>query len=381
MTMANFTNPLSDIKYTSRLEKRTEDIRGPYFRDQTAVIHSFPFRRLKHKAQVFFSPNNDHVCTRIEHAFHVATIAATIARALGLNYELAYAIGLAHDLGHAPFGHSGEEVLRKKTNAIGGFIHEIHGLRVVDKLGNRGKGLNLTYAVRDGIICHCGEAPDQRIKPRSESISLESICSRNIFPSSYEGCIVRMSDKIAYLGRDLEDALYGGFITRDQVPQIIDKELGTTNGEIIDSLVIDVINNSKETGEISLSNSKYEVMQNLYNFSRESIYRHEAINRYRSYCEKLLESIFDYLIELYMKWNNNYEKYQDSPVLLDNRFGRYLFSMSQLYQAEKASALHIVRDYTAGMTDGYALKCMKEISFPEELNFDIDISNPLRRKK
>jgi dGTPase len=153
-----------------------------------------PYRRLKHKTQVFFAPNNDHICTRIEHSLHVATIAATIAGALKLNMDMAYAIGLAHDLGHAPFGHPGERVLNKRCNEIGGFIHEIHGLRVVDVLGNRGKGLNLSYGVRDGIICHCGEAPEQELHPRSEKIELETIRKRDKLPCSWEGCVVRVAD-------------------------------------------------------------------------------------------------------------------------------------------------------------------------------------------
>ncbi|GAI25740.1 unnamed protein product, partial [marine sediment metagenome] len=218
MDKSVFENPLSEAVYSERVSSRTEDLRGPYFRDQTAIIHSLPFRRLKHKAQVFFSPNNDHVCTRIEHALHVATIAATVAKGLDLNEDMAYAIGLAHDLGQAPFGHAGESVLNEKT---GRFIHEIHGLRIVDKLGNRGRSLNLTYGVRDGIICHCGEALDQEIRPRQEEIDLATITDRSFFPSSYEGCVARMADRIAYLGRDLEDAIYGGFIEVKKMPGVI----------------------------------------------------------------------------------------------------------------------------------------------------------------
>ena len=133
-----FKNPLQEEQYKQRLHDRDEDVRGEYFRDQTAIIHSMPYRRLKHKTQVYFSPNNDHICTRIEHALHVATIAATISKGLGFNTDMAYAIGLGHDLGHAPFGHAGETVLNSKCKDIGGFIHEIHGLRVVDVLGSRG---------------------------------------------------------------------------------------------------------------------------------------------------------------------------------------------------------------------------------------------------
>ena len=325
---------------------------------------------MKHKAQVFFSPNNDHVCTRVEHSLHVATIAETIARGLNLNGEMAYAIGIAHDLGHAPFGHAGETVLNKKTKEIGGFIHEIHGLRVVDILGNRGIPLNLTYGVRDGIVCHCGEAPDQSLEPRKDQKDLSMIKRRTTHPASYEGCIARLSDRIAYLGRDMEDAIYGKFINNNDLPIEIKKELGTTNGEIIDSLVIDVITTSKIENKISLSNDKYELLKILYEFSKEKIYKHKAIERYKSYCEKIIEKLFDHLIDIMAKNGWGAEKYYESPVPLDKRFGNYLKGMKKIYNNGEVSNMFVVRDYIAGMTDGYALRSMREISLPDELRFD-----------
>ncbi len=366
----SFANPLDSIAYCKRSTPRKEDIRGPFFRDQTAILHSLPFRRLKHKAQVFFSPNNDHVCTRIEHALHVATIAETIARGLKLNGEMAYAIGLAHDMGHGPFGHAGETVLARKAKDIGGFIHETHGLRVVDLLGNRGLSLNLTYGVRDGIVCHCGEAPDQEIEPRKDKRDLSTIKKRNVQPCSYEGCVARMSDRIAYLGRDLEDAIYGGFVHQSDVPLIIQKELGSTNGEIIDTLVVDVIDISHKTGKICISSARFEVIMELYKFSAQNIYKHPAIERYKLYCERIIERLFDYLVGLMDVNGWDFNGYFKSPVPLDQRFGKYLKHMKHIYDEGLASNMLVVRDYVAGMTDGYALKCMREISLPDELNFD-----------
>ena len=371
MNKSAFKNPLDKEEYSERVLDRTEDIRDPYFRDQTAIVHSLPFRRLKHKAQVFFSPNNDHVCTRIEHALHVATIAATIARGLELDENMAYAIGLGHDLGHAPFGHAGESILKDKAKEIGGFIHEIHGLRVVDKLGNRGRSLNLTYGVRDGIICHCGESLEEEIRPRQKKINLEDIKSRNFLPSSYEGCVARMADKIAYLGRDLEDAIYGGFVEQKDIPPIIQNELGQTNGEIIDRLVINVIETSRKNGTISLSHSKYKVLKELYQFSDEKIYQHYKIKNYRVYCENIINRLFEHLWDVYGKWGDDPSKYRHSLIPLDRRFGRYLRHMSDIYNQEGHAPTAIVRDYIAGMTDSYALRCMREISIPEELSFDI----------
>ena len=371
-----FKNPLQEEQYKQRLHDRDEDVRGEYFRDQTAIIHSMPYRRLKHKTQVYFSPNNDHICTRIEHALHVATIAATISKGLGFNTDMAYAIGLGHDLGHAPFGHAGETVLNSKCKDIGGFIHEIHGLRVVDVLGSRGVSLNLTYGVRDGIICHCGEAPDQKIQPRSEVLDLTKIKKRDKLPSSWEGCVTRMADRIAYLGRDLEDSIDGGFVKEEEIPEIIQKELGESNGEIIDSLVVDLITNSQKEGQIAFSESKYNVLMELYKFSVEKIYSHEKIVRYKKYCERIITEIFNYLINLYNKWNSDIQAYYSSPCPLDKRFGWYLEKMKKIYQKENAGAIAIARDYVAGMTDVYALNCMKEISLPEELSFDRRFSMP-----
>ena len=364
------SNPLAAQEYLERIDHRDEDVRGPYFRDQTAIIHSMPFRRLKHKAQVFFSPKNDHICTRIEHALHVATISATIARVLELNMDMSYAIGLGHDLGHAPFGPAGERALNQKCQAIGGFIHETHGLRVVDVLGNRGVGLNLTYGVRDGIICHCGEAPDQKLVPRNNEIALKGIKGKDTMPNSWEGCVMRIADRIAYLGRDLEDAIDGGFVKLEDVPKEVEKELGESNGEIIDTLVIDVIKTSQNKGVICLSDDKFEVMMKLSDFSITNIYEHSKITRYQDFCKKIVDDLFDYLVELYDKWNSDFELYYRSPGPLDRRFGRYLSTMQTVYAAERAGAKAIARDYIAGMTDDYALRCMQEISLPEELTFD-----------
>ena len=200
-------NPLSNEIYHARQIPRKPDLRGDYFRDQTAIIHATPFRRLKHKTQVFYAPKNDHICTRIEHVLHVSTIATTICKGLGLDVELAQAIALGHDLGHAPFGHVGEIKLDILSREIGGFIHEIHGLRVVDKITRSGHGLNLAYAVRDGIVSHCGEDFKKSIFPHSEYKKLEDIKARMTSPVTYEGCVVRVADIIAYLGRDIEDAI------------------------------------------------------------------------------------------------------------------------------------------------------------------------------
>ncbi|HNV71740.1 MAG TPA: HD domain-containing protein, partial [Candidatus Ozemobacteraceae bacterium] len=285
-------NPPTDIM-TRRSNPRPEDIRGPYLRDQTAIIHSLPFRRLKHKTQVFFAPENDHICTRIEHVMHVATIAATIARGLNrsgwkLDEDLAFAIGLGHDLGHAPFGHSGEAILDDLLKPFGQrFVHEVNGLRVVDALANDGEGLNLTFAVRDGIICHNGEKFEPALQPAERANVPELICDRNCRPSTFEGCIMRFADKIAYLGRDIEDGIDAGLIKESDIPDRIRQRMGSRNGEIIHTLVIDVIETSRKADAIRLSDETFSLMRELKTFNYQSIYLHPSLKEYESYCRNI----------------------------------------------------------------------------------------------
>lgn len=367
-------NPLSSEIYKTRLTEKEYPIRGDFFRDQTAIIHSMPFRRLKHKTQVFFAPENDHVCTRIEHVLHVATIAATICKGLNnmgwdLNPEMAYAIGLGHDLGHSPFGHAGESALNRKLNSDFKFIHEVHGLRVVDKLCNDGKGLNLTYGVRDGIINHNGEILQQSLKPRTERNIVESIHDRKSIATSYEGCIVRFSDKIAYLGRDIEDALIADFITINQIPEKIRDEVGSSNGEIINKLIIDIIQTSEKLDEIKISDEMYEKIKLLQGFNYTHIYGHPTIVKYRKMGENILEELFDFLLELYSEKGQNHEKYSEEKIELSKHFGGYISRYRKVYEQEGLVPKRIVCDFIAGMTDGYALNAYNQIKIPRPIKF------------
>ncbi len=367
-------NPLTSEDYTKRKTKKECPIRGEFFRDQTAIIHSMPFRRLKHKTQVFFSPENDHVCTRIEHVMHVATIGATICKGLNnfgweLNPEMAYAIGLGHDLGHSPFGHAGEAALNRKLDSGHTFYHEVHSLRVVEKLCNDGKGLNLTYGVKDGIINHNGEILQQSLKPSQTINDIDKIRDRKSIASSYEGCIVRIADKIAYLGRDIEDALIADFITIRDIPIKIRKEVGSKNAEIINKLVIDIIETSKEIDEIKLSDNMFEKVKILQDFNYNYIYGHDIIVKYREKGEKILEEIFDYLLELYSNHGQIYKKYLSSEIELNRHFGSYLERYNIIYKREGYVPKVIVCDYIAGMTDGFALNAYKEIKLPKPIKF------------
>lgn len=357
-------NPFSDELYLKRTKETQSDVRGEYFRDQTKIIHSQPFRRLKSKTQVFAAPDNDHICTRIEHVLHVATIAVSVCKGLNrtgnwkLDEELAYAIGLAHDLGHAPFGHEGERALAKKI-APAPFMHELNGYRVVEHLANYGEGLNLTYAVKDGIICHCGEDfNNNALKPATVPNDLETIKDRRHLSSTYEGCIVRLADKIAYLGRDIEDAVRERIITQQQVPLMLQKELGKNNGEIINTLVMDLTENSKDKDYIGFSNAKFELMVSLKNFNYQYIYNHPSLTEQRSVLQKAVGELFDYYMELFAKHGleGGYHKEQKETA---QNFGRYINAMKTVYKKDGIYPQQIITDYIAGMTDSFALNCIE----------------------
>lgn len=359
-------NPLSDQLYHSRMKPRKPDLRGDYFRDQTAIIHATPFRRLKHKTQVFFSPQNDHICTRIEHVLHVSTIATTICKGLDLDVELAQAIALGHDLGHAPFGHIGEKALDELSRNTGGFIHEVHGLRVVDKITRDGEGLNLTYAVRDGIVSHCGEEFQQTLSPLSEPKNLETITDRQSSPLTYEGCVVRVADKIAYLGRDIEDAITAELITEQDIPLNLRKNLGSTNGEIIDTLVMDVVQSSAEKEEIALSDAKYELICQLKEFNYNRIYNHPFLLERDESIAALLRHLFHHLTKIYLDHGLDEEFYMGSSFKLDRHFWYFLSKRQHLYNSDPHPERCTV-DFLAGMTDSYALESAREILFPKPL--------------
>jgi dGTPase len=361
-------NPFSEEVYIKRTVDKDTPMRGHYFRDQTAIIHSMPFRRLKHKTQVFFAPENDHVCTRIEHVLHVATIAKSIC--LGLNQfgwqldaDLAFAIGLGHDLGHAPFGHEGEYFLNKRLGGGNSFVHEINSYRVVEHLANDGKGLNLTYGVKDGIISHNGESFEQYLMPDDKLKNLELIKDRKVKPSSYEGCIVRVSDKIAYLGRDIEDAITAGFIERSDIPEKVCQHIGSNNSQIIDTLVNDIIYNSKSSEKIGFSDKIFEHILVFKDFNYRQIYQHPKKERNNISAGKIIYALFDYLLFLFERNNWDFKAYQKETLPIDNSFGEYLERMHNFYVNEKNPEV-MVTDYVSGMTDSYSMKCMTQISFP-----------------
>ena len=228
--------------------------RSRYQRDRDRIVHSSAFRRMEYKTQVFVNHEGDHYSTRLTHTMEVAQISRTIARAMGLNEDLVEALALGHDLGHTPFGHAGEKALNKILGGNNAFVHEINSYRQVEYLAKKGKGLNLCFGVKDGIICHNGERDEQFLKPSQIINELDKIKNRKVVSNSYEGCIMRFSDKIAYLGRDIEDAFVAGFISDRDIPDDVKILLGDRNGRIINNLIIDIIENSKEWKKLFFAN-------------------------------------------------------------------------------------------------------------------------------
>ena len=362
-------NHISSEILHKRIYPRTEDIRGCFFRDLTAIIHSYPYRRLKHKTQVFFAPHNDHICTRMEHVMHVATISVTICKALGLDTDLAWAISVGHDLGHTPFGHTGESILSEYLEKQGGFCHEIYSLRVVDHLINGGKGLNLTYGVRDGIINHCGEKFEQYLEPAADPCVPEEVKSRSFYPCTWEGIAVRMSDKIAYLGRDLEDAMRLGIVKKEEIPAVVTRILGGENSSMINTMVCDAVNSAEKEGRIGFSDPVYEAMGCLKKFNYEHIYQSPELIKYEQRIQRLIDTLWEYLTDIFGRFGFDYDKYESEMTNLATEFAGYLQKMEAFYKTE-ADFSYVIPDYIAGMTDKFAIDSASELLAPRQFSYN-----------
>ena len=315
-------NPLAAFSDQSkgrpRLEAdREEDVRTCYQRDIDRIVHSKSFRRLMHKTQVFLQPEGDHYRTRMTHTLEVARIASTITRALGLNEDLAEAIAMGHDLGHTPFGHAGEDAL---TRCMGKpFRHNEQSLRVVDYLEKDGLGLNLTYEVRNGILCHTGDP----------------------WPATLEGMVVRRSDQIAYVNHDIDDAVRAGILSNDDIPRSISDILGHTHSNRVNALVCDAIRTSREAGTVMLSPEVDKALKDLRAFMFERVYRNPVAKSQESKAKDMLQRLFEYYIT--------------HPEALPEDFHP---------QMSFEGMERTVCDYIAGMTDNYAVDKFTEIFIP-----------------
>lgn len=374
---------------------KPDEIRSEFERDYNRILHSFAFRRLKHKTQVFYATTNDHICTRIEHTQHVAAVSSTICGFLGLNKELSAAIALGHDLGHAPFGHEGEKVISRLAEKHLGqtFWHEKNSLRVVDdietllSLDGSHRNLNLTYAVRDGIISHCGEIDENGLSPRKDLTDLKSVSRANEYPPyTWEACVVKLADKIAYLGRDIEDAVMLGILDEHQLIELesIIREIEPDfNGSvattgIMHNLIINLCRNSTPDAGLSFDSKYFTVIKAIKSFNSKNIYRHPRVNRFNDFAALVIKTIFETLHEIRHLDSDFYLKPEKSPYpVLINSFSEWIMKYSAInleYRKSKRYENRIVFDYenTAEysemvliyislMSDQYILKAYNEI--------------------
>ena len=295
-------------------------IRTEYQRDRDRILHCKAFRRLKHKTQVFLAPEKDHYRTRLTHTLEVAQIARTIAKALRLNEDLTEAIALGHDLGHTPFGHAGEEVLNKLYKD--GFKHNEQSVRVVEFLEKAGLGLNLTWEVRDGMRNH-GTADN---------------------PSTLEGHVVRLADKIAYINHDIDDSIRAKIITEEQIPKEFTKVLGDSVRKRLDTLVTDVIMNSIEADKIIMSDTVLKAMMGLRKWMFDNVYRNEKAKSEEGKAKELVAELYRYYLQHIDKMPLEYQKH---------------------ITEHKQSEDRVVCDYIAGMTDQYAIETFEEVFVPK----------------
>ena len=375
---AIYINPKSALESNSLGRKKsikTDNYRTEFQRDVNRIIYCQPFRRLRHKTQVFFLAHNDHICTRLEHSLYVASVSRVIARHLNLNEDLVEAIGLGHDLGHTPFGHHGENVLKKlsKQHNLPPFKHEIHSLRVVDKLAelDRGhvSGLNLMYEVRDGIISHCGEdfkssfiKPSNKIKKLEEITQLKDVG----MPTTMEGAIVRLTDKIAYAGRDLEDGLLASLIKESDIPKDIVACLGKNNGEIVGTLTKDLIDYSiLHKDVIGFSEEIFNMLNKLLDFNYKNIYLSPKVEKDKPQATNALTDLFEHLLEDMIKS----KRFQDMTIFPENStvykiFKEFIKNVG--YNSQDTNA-QIVIDFISGFTDNFVISCLEDIFVPKHI--------------
>ena len=315
-----FLSPFAKLSANTKGRERPEkkcDIRTDFQRDRDRIIYSKAFRRLKHKTQVFISPEGDHYRTRLTHTLEVSQIARTIARSLKLNEDLAEAIALAHDLGHTPFGHAGERVLKEICPL--GFHHNEQSVRVVENLERKRQGLNLTYEVRDGILCHTGSKQAETL----------------------EGRIVRYADRIAYINHDIEDAIREGVISQEELPAECVKVLGKTSSERINNMIVNIIQNSTDKNDIRMSADFSDASDELRQFMFKNVYVGSIAKAEEGKAELMVKQLYFQMI--------------DNPEFLPKEYSSVV---------DQEGIHRVVCDYIAGMTDRYAVNIFRRIYIP-----------------
>lgn len=338
------------------LKENTPDIRSPFFRDIDRIIYSLAFSRYNDKTQVFTYKDNDHLSKRMMHVQYVSKAARTIGRALGLNEDLIEAASLGHDLGHTPFGHVGERIINKISleNNEGYFNHNIHSVRLLMEIEFYGQGKNVTLQTLDAIMCHNGEVALDKYEPIKKSKEdflnkyylsyKDATINKTMRPMTLEGCVVRISDLIAYLGRDIEDGIREKLITKEDIPESITSVLGSTNKDMINTIILDIIENSFGKPYIKLSEKVYNAIEELKKFNYTHIYFKANSKEEIEELEKMLRTLF----KIYM---DDIENHNEESNIIKS----YLNNMCDEYK-EKNTKARIVLDYLAGMTDEYCLK-------------------------
>ena len=327
--------------------------------DTDRILHSLAYSRYVDKTQVFYLIKNDHITHRVLHVQLVSKIGRTVGRLLRLNEDLIEAIALGHDIGHTPFGHDGEKFLSQlcKPYGLGNFLHNIQGVRFLEKIERKGKGWNLTIQVLDGILCHDGEIHSQALQPKTdkdfrtldkEMREKEGDLSKDIWPMTLEGCVVRMADTMSYIGRDIEDAIRLGLITRSELPEECRRILGETNGTIVYTLVEDLIATSLDKPHVRFSQEVNGALKRLKDFNQNHIYTNEKVKAQTPKIKLMFELLFEKYYQDLEKGNEDSDIYRE-----------FLEGMSSEYR-DRTPAAGIVRDFIAGMTDEYFLgQCQK----------------------
>ena len=344
-----------------RIEKMEEDFRTPYFRDVDRIIHSLSYTRYLDKTQVYSFKSNDHVSKRIVHVQLVSKIARTIGRALRLNTDLIEAISLGHDIGHTPLGHMGESILNEISQKELGeyFSHNVQSMRCYMNIENNGLGLNLTIQTLDGILCHNGELELQEYRPQKktketfleeyERTYTEKDFVKTLVPMTLEGCVVRVSDIIAYLGKDIEDARILGIIKEEDIPINIRQILGVKNREIVNTIIMDLIHNSFGKPYLKLSDDVFEAIKELKKFNYVNIYDKSLTEEEKNEITHRYETLFNVFLQ---------------DVKNDNRksliFKDFLNYKNEAYQKNTSNERKVI-DFLAGMTDDYFGSCYEKV--------------------
>jgi dGTPase len=332
--------------------------------DTDRILHSLAYSRYIDKTQVFYLIKNDHITHRVLHVQLVSKIARTVGRLLRLNEDLIEAVALGHDIGHSPFGHDGERFLSdlSEPRGLGRFHHNVQGVRFLEKIERKGKGWNLSLQVLDGILCHDGEIHSQALEPEkdkdfhsldNEMREKERNPSKDVWPMTLEGCVVRMADTISYIGRDIEDAIRLGLIMRSDLPKDCRRILGETNGTIVYTLVEDLVANSLDKAYVCFSPEVGEALKRLKEFNQDHIYMSKKVKEQTPKIKLMFELLFE-------KYNKDLETgNRDSDIHRE-----FLDGMSAEYK-DYTPAAGIVRDFIAGMTDEYFLKQCQKYLIPQ----------------